>query len=112
MAQRFPGRPRPNPLAVHRERERMKPLPARAAVAVAFAVCLLPQFAVAQSRPFEKVPGKLEMKLKSSHPLIRSGAPFALELEFLSTFLDVIEGPLELTFFDDNQVRLRFYTTP
>jgi hypothetical protein len=90
----------------------MKPLPARAAVAVAFAVCLLPQFAVAQSRPFEKAPGKLEMKLKSSHPMIRSGAPFALELEFVSTFLDVIEGPLELTFFDDNQIRLRFYTTP
>jgi hypothetical protein len=90
----------------------MKPLPAWAALAVVFVLWLLPQLAVAQTRPFEKVPGKLEMRLKSSHPVIRSGAPFALELEFVSTFLDVIEGPLELTFFDDDQVRLRFYTTP
>jgi hypothetical protein len=68
--------------------------------------------APAQTRPLEKPPGKLELRLKSSHPFIRSGAPFVLELEFQSTFRDVIEGPLELTFLDDNQVGTRFVTGP
>ena len=73
---------------------------------------LAPSLAVAQTRAFEKAPGKLEMRVKSSHPAIRSGAPFALELEFDSTFPDVIEGPLELEFSDDKHLQTRFTTTP
>jgi hypothetical protein len=90
----------------------MKPRPPRAAAVVALFLSLAPQLVVAQTRAFEKAPGKLEMRVKSSHPEMRSGAPFALELEFDSTFPDVIEGPLELTFYDDNRVELRFQTLP
>jgi hypothetical protein len=86
--------------------------PARAAAFLAVVLCLVPQLAVGQTRAFEKAPGKLELRLKSSHPVIRSGGPFMLELEFDSTFPDVIEGPLELTFSDGDRIHLRFHTTP
>jgi hypothetical protein len=52
------------------------------------------------------------MRIKSSHPVMRSGAPFAIELEFESTFPDVIQGPLELEFFDDDRIATRLITTP
>jgi hypothetical protein len=87
-------------------------VPPTRAAAFAAILCLAPQLAVAQTRAFEKAPGKLELRLKSSHPVMRSGAPFALELEFESTFPDLIEGPLELTFLDDNRVQTRFVTIP
>ncbi|HEV8002871.1 MAG TPA: hypothetical protein VGP63_23505 [Planctomycetaceae bacterium] len=91
----------------------MKPVPAFATVVVALVVGLMPQVVVAQTRAFNKAPGKLEMRIKSSHPEIRSGAPFSLELEFESTFQDVVlEGPLELTFVDDDRIQLRVVTTP
>jgi hypothetical protein len=86
--------------------------PARAAAFLAAVLCLAPQLALAQTRAFQKAPGKLELRLKSSHPVIRSGAPFTLELEFESTFPDVIEGPLELTFSDGDRIHMRFHTTP
>ncbi len=79
---------------------------------LSFAVWLEPQRAVAHRRPFEKVPGKLDMRLKLPHPVMRSGAPFALQLDFESTFPDVIEGPLELTFYDEGILQLKFLTTP
>jgi hypothetical protein len=86
--------------------------PTRAAAFLAVVLCLAPQLAVGQTRAFEKTPGKLELRLKSSHPVIRSGASFAIELEFESTYPDVIEGPLELTFSDGDRIHLRFHTTP
>ncbi len=82
------------------------------ALGLSFALGLEPQRAVAQRRPFEKVPGKLDMRLKLPHPVMRSGAPFALQLDFESTFPDVIEGPLELTFYDEGLLQLKFLTTP
>jgi hypothetical protein len=82
------------------------------AAALLFLAGVAPQHAPAQTRAFQKVPGKLEMRLKSSHPPIRSGAPFSIELEFESTFKEVITGPLEITFTDDNRVRTRLVTTP
>ncbi len=91
----------------------MKPSPACVVVVVALALSLMPHVGVAQTRAFNKAPGKLEMRIKSSHPEIRSGAPFTLELEFESTFQDVVlEGPLELTFVDDDRIHLRVVTTP
>jgi hypothetical protein len=84
----------------------------RGAALVAVILCLTPGFAVAQTRAFQKAPGKLEMRLNSSHPVIRSGAPFALELLFESTFADLIEGTLELTFIDDDRIQMRFVTNP
>jgi len=87
-------------------------VPAASFGAFAAILCLAPQLAVAQTRAFQKAPGKLELRLKSSHPVMRSGAPFAVELEFESTFPDLIEGPLELTFLDDNRVQTRFVTIP
>ncbi len=71
-----------------------------------------PQPVCGQTRAFQKGPGKLEMRFKSSHPVIRSSAPCAIELEFESTFPDVIEGSLELTFLDDDRVRIRLISTP
>ncbi len=82
------------------------------ALILALAIGPVPLIAAAQTRPFEKVPGKLEMQLKLPHPVMRSGAPFAIQLEFKSTFPDVIEGPLELTFYDEGLQQLRFITTP
>lgn len=97
--------------------ERLIDLRGRAAVCLALAVssallCFAPQLAFGQSRAFEKAPGKLEMRLKSSHPVMRSGAPFAIELEFESTFPDVIQGALELEFTDDDRVATRLVTAP
>ncbi|HET6323991.1 MAG TPA: hypothetical protein VFG04_04780 [Planctomycetaceae bacterium] len=91
----------------------MKPVPVFAAVVVALVVGFMPHGAVAQTRAFNKAPGKVEMRIKSAHPEMRSGAPFSLELEFESTFQDVvIEGPLELTFVDDDRIELRVVSTP
>jgi hypothetical protein len=82
------------------------------ALSLSFALGLEPQLAAAQGRPFEKVPGKLDMQLKLPAPVMRNGAPFPLQLDFTSTFPDVIEGPLELTFYDEGILQLRFLTTP
>jgi hypothetical protein len=82
------------------------------ALGLCFALGLEPQLAVAQRRAFEKVPGKLDMHLKLPAPVMRNGAPFPLQLDFTSTFPDVIEGPLELTFYDEGLLQLRFLTTP
>jgi hypothetical protein len=83
------------------------------ALAVCWAsIASAPRPAAGQMRAFQKAPGKLEMRLRSSHPTIRSGAPFAIELEFDSTFPDVIQGPLELVFTDDDQVATRLVTAP
>ena len=81
--------------------ERLFDLRSHAAACLVLCVCsslitLIPRPALAQTRAFEKAPGKLEMRIKSSHPVMRTGAPFAIELEFESTFPDVIQGPLEL----------------
>ncbi len=82
------------------------------ALGLCFALGLEPALAAAQGRPFEKVPGKLEMRLKLPAPVMRNGAPFPLQIDFTSTFPDVIEGPLELTFYDEGILQLRFLTTP
>jgi hypothetical protein len=69
-----------------------------------------PSMPADQLRP--KVVGKLELKLKPSHAAIRSDAPFSIDIDLESTFSDLLEGDLELTFVDDTEVRLRLQTGP
>ena len=69
-----------------------------------------PDVKIEQLRP--KNVGKLELSLKTSLAAIRSDAPFSIDLELNSTYPDVIDGDLELTFVDDGEVRLRLQTDP
>ena len=69
-----------------------------------------PDITIEQLRP--KNVGKLELKLRPSLAAIRSDAPFTIELDLDSTFPDLMEGDLELTFVDDGEVRLRLQTGP
>jgi hypothetical protein len=56
--------------------------------------------------------GTLHLKLKPSHAAIRSDAPFWAEVELESTFPDLIEGELDLTFLDDRETRAQLRTAP
>ncbi len=69
-----------------------------------------PDITIEQLRP--KNVGKLELKLRPSLAAIRSDAPFTIELDLDSTFPNLMEGDLELTFVDDGEVRLRLQTGP
>ena len=52
------------------------------------------------------------LKLKPSLGAIRSDAPFAIDLDLESTFSDVLEGELELSFVDDRAPCARLRTGP
>jgi hypothetical protein len=56
--------------------------------------------------------GTLRLKLKPSRAAIRSDAPFWIDVELESTYADLMEGELDLTFLDNRQVRWRLRTAP
>lgn len=67
-----------------------------------------PEITIEQVRP--KNLGTLALKLQPALAAIRSDAPFSIDLELESTFPELIEGNLDLTFVDDREVRLRLDT--
>ena len=69
-----------------------------------------PDLAIAKLGP--KTVGKLVLKLQPSLGAIRSDAPFAIDLDLESTFSDVLEGELELSFVDDRTPCARMRTGP
>jgi hypothetical protein len=56
--------------------------------------------------------GTLHLKLKPSLAAIRSDAPFWIDVELESTYADLMDGELDLTFRDDREVRSRLRTGP
>jgi hypothetical protein len=56
--------------------------------------------------------GTLHLKLKPSLAAIRSDAPFWIDVELESTYPDLMEGELDLTFVDDREVRSQLRTAP
>jgi len=78
--------------------------------AVWFAVLLAVSVSLAQEEEIKiarpKI-GSLKMRLKNSTPALRSDAPFSIEVEFDSTYPDLLDGELALTFVDDTDVCLR-----
>ncbi len=56
--------------------------------------------------------GTLRLKLKPTLAAIRSDAPFWIDVELESTYPDLIEGELDLTFVDNREVRSRLRTAP
>src|SRR5580693_2931441 len=69
-----------------------------------------PDIAIEKLRP--KTVGKLVLKLQPSLGAIRTDAPFAIYLDLESTFSDVLEGELELSFVDDRAPSVRVRTGP
>ncbi len=69
-----------------------------------------PDMAIEKLRP--KTVGKLVLKLRPSLGAIRSDAPFAIDLDLESTFSDVLEGELQLSFVDDRAPCARVRTGP
>lgn len=69
-----------------------------------------PEFKIEQRRL--KDAGTLRMKLKPSLAAIRSDAPFWVDVDLESTYPDLIEGELEMTFVDNRELRLQLHTAP
>ena len=56
--------------------------------------------------------GTLRLKLKPTLAAIRSDAPFWIDVDLESTYADLMEGELDLTFLDGREVQSRVRTAP